>query len=121
MEPPLEPRTLAGRYQLTRRIGSGGMGTVWQAHDQALGREVAVKLLHEGMAADASFAERFRREARNAARLAHPNVVAVYDSGEDEGAPFIVMELVDGESLHAVIQREGALPVRRAVGICHAV
>lgn len=117
----MEPRTLAGRYELTQRIGSGGMGTVWRARDVTLGREVAVKVLHEGLASDTAFAERFRREARNAAGLAHPNIVTVYDSGEHEGVPFIVMELVDGESLHARVQRDGPLPVREAVRIARAI
>jgi serine/threonine-protein kinase len=117
----MEPRILAGRYELTRKIGSGGMGTVWSARDTTLGREVAVKVLHEGLAQDTAFGERFRLEARNAARLAHPNVAAVYDTGDDEGVPFIVMELVDGESLHARIQREGPLPVRDTVSITRRI
>jgi serine/threonine-protein kinase len=121
----MQGRMLGDRYELTDRIGSGGMGTVWRAKDTLLGRDVAVKLLHEGLASDAAFAERFRREARAAARLAHPNIAAVYDTGEyDAGGhtvPFIVMELVDGQSLHARIKRDGPLPVRDTVRVSRAV
>jgi len=106
----MTPRTLAERYELSSKIGSGGMGTVWRSKDKSLGRDVAVKILHEGLASDAIFAERFRREAKSAASLAHPNVVTVYDTGEDDGVPFIVMELQDGESLHTRLHREGVLP-----------
>ena len=117
----MESKTLADRYELAERIGSGGMGTVWRARDTLLGRDVAVKLLHEGLASDAAFAERFRREARSAASLAHLNIVTVYDSGEHDGVPFIVMELVDGESLHARIRRDGPLSVRDTVRVARAV
>jgi serine/threonine-protein kinase len=117
----MESRILDGRYELSERIGSGGMGTVWRAKDSLLGRDVAVKLLHDSLASDASFAERFRREARNAARLAHPNIVTVYDTGEHEATPYIVMELVDGESLHARIHRAGPLSVADAVHVTRAV
>lgn len=110
-------KVLAERYELAERIGSGGMGTVWRAHDSKLGRDVAVKLLHEGLAADATFVERFRSEARAAAKLTHPNVVAVYDTGEHEGIPFIVMELVEGESVQALISRVGPLPVEETARI----
>ena len=117
----MQGKTLAERYELADRIGSGGMGTVWRAHDTLLGRDVAVKLLHEGLASDAAFAERFRREARAAAKLGHPNIAAVYDTGEHDGVPFIVMELVDGESLHVHIKRDGALTVRDTVLITRPV
>jgi serine/threonine protein kinase len=117
----MQGRTLADRYELSERIGAGGMGTVWRARDTLLGRDVAVKILHEGLASDAAFAERFRREARAAARLGHPNIAAVYDTGEHEGMPFIVMELVDGESLHTRIKRDGPLSVRDTVGITRPV
>lgn len=124
----MEPKVLSGRYEMIRPIGSGGMGTVWRARDRSLGREVAVKLLHEGLASDTAFAERFRREARSAAGLAHPNIVTVYDSGEDatggpaagERIPFIVMELVEGTSLRARLQ-DGPLSVREAVRLARAV
>jgi serine/threonine protein kinase len=119
----VEPKTIAGRYELASRIGSGGMGTVWRGRDLLLDRDVAVKLLHEGLAADASFAERFRREARAAASLSHPNIVAVYDTGDGEegGVPFIVMEFVAGESLSALLRRNGPLPVEDTVRIGRAI
>ena len=105
------------------RIGSGGMGTVWRGRDLLLDREVAVKLLQEGLAADAEFAERFRREAWAAASLSHPNIVAVYDTGDggEGGVPFIVMEFVAGESLSAVLRRQGPLPVEDTVRIGRAI
>ncbi len=117
----MTPRTLAERYELSSKIGSGGMGTVWRAKDKTLDRDVAVKILHEGLASDAIFAERFRREAKAAASLAHPNVVTVYDTGEDDGIPFIVMECHDGESLHTRLHRDGALPAEDTARIGRSV
>src|SRR5687768_16725952 len=87
---------LASRYLLHPRIGSGGMATVYRGRDELLGRDVAVKIMHPALAHSPELVERFRREATHAASLAHPNVAAVYDSGEWEGDLFIVMELVDG-------------------------
>ncbi len=117
----MDTRVLADRYELGDRMGSGGMGTVWRAHDRTLGRNVAVKLLHEGLAADTTFAQRFRQEALSAAKLTHPNVVAVFDAGEHEGVPFIVMELVEGPSLHGILAEHGALPVAEVARIGRAV
>ncbi len=104
-------RVLGGRYRLVRELARGGMAQVWEAQDALLDRRVAVKLLHEQFADDAEFLERFRREARAAARLNHPNIVSIYDVGEDAEAhtPFIVMELVDGENLKDRIR--GAAPL----------
>lgn len=102
-------RTINGRYTLLREIGRGGMATIWEARDSQLGRRVAVKLLHPQFASDPEFIERFAREARSAASLTHPNIVAVFDAGVDSatGAPFLVLELVDGPSLRDVVrQRE---------------
>jgi serine/threonine-protein kinase len=121
MKPGMETRVLADRYELGDRMGSGGMGTVWRAHDRTLGRDVAVKLLHEGLAADTTFAQRFRQEALSAAKLTHPNVVAVFDAGEHDGVPFIVMELVEGPSLHAILAEHGALPVAEVARVGRAV
>ena len=90
-----------GRYRLVRRIATGGMGEVWQADDTVLGRRVALKLLVEELAADDRATRRFVREARATARLAHPNVARVFDFGSDGGAPFLVMELLEGETLAA--------------------
>ena len=107
-------RTLAGRYRLTREIARGGMAAVWEAHDALLGRRVAIKLLHPQFADEPEFLERFRREGRAAASLNHPNVVSVYDVGEDADThtPFIVMELVEGPNLKDHIRAAGPLPDR---------
>jgi eukaryotic-like serine/threonine-protein kinase len=94
-----------GRYQLREKLGSGGMATVYLADDPRLGREVALKLLAENIADDADARRRFEREARLAAKLDHPNVVQVYDVGEEDGRPFIVMEYVGGGSLSELIGR----------------
>ena len=109
--------TIRGRYRLERRLGTGGMATVHLASDLELDRPVAVKLLAPNLAGDAELRERFVREARIAARLAHPNVVAVYDAGEQDGTPYIVMECVDGETLAELLRREGRLEPDRAVDL----
>ena len=106
-----------GRYELQELIGRGGMSTVYRAHDTLLDRQVAVKVLHEQYARDGDFVERFRREARAAAQLSHPNIVTVIDRGEDMGRQFIVFEHVAGENLKQHVQRSGRLPVREALGI----
>jgi len=100
---------LAGRYRLDSRVDAGGMATVYRATDDVLGREVAVKVMHPALAADDSFSERFRHEARNAARLSHPNVCPVYDYGESGNDLFIVMEHVDGTTLRVLLERFGRL------------
>jgi eukaryotic-like serine/threonine-protein kinase len=100
---------LGTRYRLDQRIASGGMGDVWAARDELLGRRVALKLLHPNLAADEGFRRRFRAEAKAVARLSHPGIVAVYDYGEDTDAAYLAMELVDGEPLSAVIRRHGRL------------
>ena len=107
-------RVLAGRYALQGLVGQGGMADVELAHDQVLDRQVAVKILHSRYADDPGFRERFKREARAAASLNHANMVAVYDTGEEDGRPFIVMEYVAGRSLREVLRREGVLPLRAA-------
>lgn len=96
---------LAGRYRLEARIDRGGMATVYRGRDEILGRDVAVKVMHAWFADDPAFAQRFKLEAQNAARLNHPNVVAVYDCGEAEREPYIVMELVDGTALRSLLER----------------
>ena len=100
---------VAGRYRLRHEIARGGMAEVWEAEDSVLGRAVAVKVLLPELAADPSFLERFRREAISAARLAHPNVVGIFDTGLDDGLAFIVMELVDGTTLRETLLERGAL------------
>ncbi|MEO5576283.1 MAG: serine/threonine-protein kinase [Gaiellaceae bacterium] len=98
-----------GRYVLERRLGRGGMAEVMLAHDTTLDRPVAVKLLSDALGDDRELRERFLREGRFAARLSHPNVVAVYDTGEEAGRQYIVMECVDGATLAEELQRRGAL------------
>jgi beta-lactam-binding protein with PASTA domain len=106
-----EDRLLAGRYRLSRKLGSGGMADVWLADDEELGRRVAVKILHERYANDAQFVERFRREATHAAGLSHPNIVSIYDRGEADGSYYIVMEYVEGRTLKELIVTRGPCPV----------
>lgn len=103
------------RYALKRELGAGGMAEVYLADDQLLDREVAVKMLSARYAADPSFVERFRREASSAARLNHPNIVAVYDRGETNGSYYIVMEYLDGLNLKELIRRDGPLPPGMAI------
>jgi eukaryotic-like serine/threonine-protein kinase len=111
---------IADRYRLDRRLGAGGMSTVFVALDQVLEREVAVKLLAEHLAEDDGFVARFRREALAAAKLVHPNIVQVYDSGRDEATRryYIVMEYVKGRSGADIIREEKHLSVKQAVAIC---
>jgi eukaryotic-like serine/threonine-protein kinase len=112
------PETLGGgRYRVERTLGHGGMATVVLARDEELDRPVAIKLLAEQLALDASLRERFLREARLAAALAHPNVVQVFDAGEDGSRPYIVMECVDGETLADLLARRSRLPWREAVAL----
>ncbi|NLF04657.1 MAG: protein kinase [Actinomycetales bacterium] len=108
---------LDDRYRLERKIAVGGMGEVWVAHDVALARDVAVKVLREEFAGDPGFLERFRTEARNAARLAHPNIAQPYDYGEVDGSGYIVMELVPGEPMSDLLAREPVLPLDRLLPI----
>ena len=106
---------VAGRYELEELVGTGGMSSVYRAHDRLLERKVALKVLHDVHGRDADTIERFRREARSVAQLSNPSIVTVIDRGEDGGRQYIVFEYVDGENLKQVVQREGALPVRRAL------
>jgi serine/threonine-protein kinase len=122
------PAVAGGRYRLEQPLGHGGMASVFLAQDVELNRPVALKLLAENLAGDPSFRERFVREARLAARLAHPNVVSIYDAGEDGGRPYIVMECVEGENLSDVLASRGrlapdearALALQAADGLAHA-
>jgi len=110
---------IAGRYRLERRLGSGGMSTVHLALDQRLERYVAIKLLAEHLADDPAFVSRFQREAQAAAKLIHPNIVQVFDSGLDEqsGQHFIVMEYIEGRSCAEILRDQGWVPVQEAVSI----
>jgi eukaryotic-like serine/threonine-protein kinase len=118
-----------GRYRILRKLGSGGMANVYLAEDEELGRQVAIKILNDRHASDDQFVERFRREAKNAAGLSHPNIVSVYDRGEAEGTYYIAMEYLEGRSLKERILADGPLPISvasevtrqilRALGFAH--
>src|SRR2546423_7218973 len=104
-----------GGYRIVRKLGTGGMADVYLAEDQELGRRVAIKIPNDRNAADDSVVERFRREAKNAAGLSHPNIVSVYDRGTAEGTYYIAMEYLDGRSLKELIVSRGPAPVKTAV------
>src|SRR5438067_11013518 len=118
---PMVGDVIAERYELEELVGSGGMSSVYKAHDRLLERDVALKVLHSHFLADEEYVERFRREARAVAQLSHPNIVTVIDRGEADGHQFIVFEYVDGENLKELIRRVGPLPVRQAVQLALAV
>src|SRR5205085_169208 len=106
-----------GRYQLRRRIARGGMAEVFLAHDRMLDRPVALKVLFPELSTDPNFVERFRREAQAAANLSHPNIVSIYDWGEEKGTYYIVMELIDGRPLSTILKNEGPMLADRAADI----
>ena len=122
---PLVGRLLDGRYQITQRLARGGMATVYRAVDVRLTRTVAVKVMHVGLGDDAEFARKFDREARAAAKLSHPNVVSVFDQGQDVAGsnrrPYIVMEHVEGKTLRDILNRDAPLPASRALEIMEPV
>jgi eukaryotic-like serine/threonine-protein kinase len=105
-----------GRYRIVRRLGAGGMANVYLAEDQELGRRVAIKILNDRHANDEQFVERFRREAKNAASLSHPNIVSIYDRGKAEGTYYIAMEHLDGRNLKELLVARGPAPPRIAIG-----
>lgn len=117
--------SLAQRYELGETIGSGGMSDVYAAQDTLLGRDVAVKMLRSEMARDMNFRERFRREARNSSKLNHPNIVAVYDTGEETidgiGIPYIVMERIHGNTLRDLLRNDGPMSPQEAAEILQPV
>jgi predicted Ser/Thr protein kinase len=106
---------LSDRYEVEELVGTGGMSSVFRAHDRLLDRKVALKVLHQQFTDDADYVERFRREARAVAALSHPNIVTVIDRGEHGNRQFIVFEYIDGENLKALIQRRGPAPVTTAL------
>jgi len=110
-------RVLDGRYRVLSHIADGGMASVYLALDQRLDREVAVKIMRHSLTRDETFVSRFRREARSAARLSHPNVVAVFDQGADDGDMFLTMEYVPGRTLREVLSNEGPLTPRAALDL----
>jgi eukaryotic-like serine/threonine-protein kinase len=120
-EPATAGRVLGGRYRLDRELARGGMATVWIAEDPLLSRRVAVKLLLPALAVDEALRLRFRNEAIAAAKLTHPGIVATYDTGDDDGTAYIVMELVEGITLRHLIDERGRLPVPEASDIASQV
>src|SRR5436190_4446038 len=104
-----------GRYRIVRKLGTGGMANVYLAEDEVLGRRVAIKILNDRHAGDDQFVERFRREAKNAASLSHPNIVSIYDRGEAEGTYYIAMEYLEGRTLKELILSRGPTPIPVAI------
>ena len=114
---PTQGVTFGGRYELDSRIAIGGMGEVWEATDHVIGRTVAIKILKDEYMGDPGFLERFRAEARHAALVNHEGIANVYDYGEEEGSAFLVMELVPGEALSTILERERVLPADQVLDI----
>src|SRR5579859_7067318 len=113
----VSPGTRFGPYEMIAPIGTGGMGEVWRARDTRIGRDVAIKILPASFTADHARLHRFEQEARAAGSLSHPNLVTIHDLGADNGAPYVVMELLEGETLREKIELNGApvrLPLRKA-------
>src|SRR5262245_2917518 len=110
---------IAGRYWILEKLGEGGMGAVYKAHDAHLDRDVAVKVLPAHRLNDADAIARFQREARALAKLSHPNIVQAYDNGEDKGRHFLVMEYVEGSSLSAILREQGAIPPTLAADVIY--
>ncbi|HVE64073.1 MAG TPA: Stk1 family PASTA domain-containing Ser/Thr kinase [Mycobacteriales bacterium] len=118
---PLVGQLIDGRYRVDARVARGGMATVYRAFDTRLDRIVALKVMHDSLAQDDAFVERFKREAKSAARLQHPNVVAIFDQGEDAGRVYLVMELVSGRTLRSVLREQGRLDVGQALGVAEGL
>lgn len=118
---PLIGQLFDGRYRVDARVARGGMATVYTGFDTRLDRIVAIKVMHQALAEDDAFVARFHREAKAAARLSHPNVVAIYDQGSDAGRVFLVMEHVDGGTLRERLRREGRLTPAAALGVMEPV
>ena len=108
---PAAPRQV-GRYQITERIGRGGMASVYRAHDPGIDRTIAIKFLHAAYCEEEEYRARFLREARAAGMLSHPNIVTVHDVGEIEGRPYMAMELIEGEPMNELMARSGPMPIR---------
>jgi serine/threonine-protein kinase len=109
--------SLGGRYRVERELGRGGMAKVFQGTDTVLGRTVAIKILAPRFADDDGFVQRFRREAQAAARISHPNIVSVFDTGSDAGVHYIVMEFVEGRTLAEFLTGGGRILPDRAIAI----
>src|SRR4051812_26974017 len=110
----IAPGARLGAYLVVARIGAGGMGEVWRARDEKLGREVAIKVLPERFSQDEDLRGRFEREARAVAALSHPNILAIFDYGSQDGHVYAVTELLEGQTLRGALEG-GALPLRRAI------
>ena len=117
---PMIGRVLDGRYRVGPRIARGGMATVYEATDLRLDRVCALKVMHAGLGDDDEFAARFVREARSAARLSHPNVVAVFDQGDDDGTLFLAMEYIPGHTLRDLIRKEAPMAPAKALAAARA-
>ena len=115
--PPQPAQVYSDRYEILRQVARGGMAEVYLARDQLLDRRVALKVLFPELSIDRSFVERFRREAQSAANLSHPNIVSVYDWGEEDDTYYIVMEYIDGRPLSTLIRTQGPLLADRAATI----
>jgi len=113
---PTSGQILGSRYELVSRIAIGGMGEVWKANDSVIGRTVAIKILKDEYMGDPGFRERFRAEARHAALVNHEGIANVFDFGEEEGSAYLVMELVPGEALSSILEREKILPATKVLG-----
>lgn len=113
----MEGRLLDGRYEIIQRVGGGGMAVVYKAKDILLGRYIAVKVMNPSLSNDEEYIQRFNREAKNAASLSHPNVVGVYDVGQEKNIYYLVMEYIDGPSLKELIEQRGAIPPQEAIEI----
>ena len=118
---PLVGRVIADRYLVLARLGEGGMGRVYLAEHVKMNRQCAIKVMNPSLVNDTESSQRFAREASNAARILHPNVAAVFDYGEADKIVYLVMEYVDGESLSAILQKEGALDPRRAIDFARQI
>ncbi|MDY0908078.1 serine/threonine protein kinase [Microbacterium sp. CFBP9034] len=114
---PTQGVTFGGRYELDSRIAIGGMGEVWEATDHVIGRTVAIKILKDEYMGDPGFLERFRAEARHAALVNHEGIASVFDYGEEAGSAFLVMELVPGEALSTILERDGSLSTDKTLDI----
>ena len=117
----MQQKILNDRYELEQKIGEGGMARVYRGRDLRLNRQVAIKVLHSHYASDTNFLQRFHHEAQAAANLRHPNIVDVYDVGQDADTHYIVMEYVAGSDLKALLMRNGALPIEQAVYVGECV
>ena len=114
---PTQGVTFGGRYELDSRIAIGGMGEVWEATDHVIGRTVAIKILKDEYMGDPGFLERFRAEARHAALVNHEGIASVFDYGEENGSAFLVMELVPGEALSTILERDGSLSTDKTLDV----